>query len=102
MAHLQGGVIVDERCLQLVDSHPVDAALFAVELDPVQVDHSGEDGQLHVALQDGGQQVTATASLDLRSSSSAQLEAGEYSSGGCSDDLSVSQISTSVDQRWLL
>lgn len=50
VADLQRGVIVDERCLQFVDSDSVDSTLFTVEFDPVQVDHRGEDGQLHIPL----------------------------------------------------
>lgn len=50
VAHLQRGVIVNERCFQVIDSDPVDATLFTVELDPVQVDHRGEDGQLNISL----------------------------------------------------
>lgn len=50
VAHFQRGVVVNERCFQVIDSDPVDAALFTVELDPVQVDHRGEDGQLNISL----------------------------------------------------
>lgn len=50
MAHLQCGVIVNERCFKFINSDPVDAALFTVKLDPVQVHHCGEDGQLNKAL----------------------------------------------------
>lgn len=50
MAHLQCGIIVNEWGFKFIDSNSVDAALFAVELDPVQVDHRREDGQLDVAL----------------------------------------------------
>lgn len=52
VAHLQCRVIVNEWCFQFIDSDPVDAALFAVKLDPVQVDHRGENGQLNKALRD--------------------------------------------------
>ena len=52
VAHLQCGVIVNEWGFQFIDSDPVDAALFTVELDPVQVDHCGENGQLNKALRD--------------------------------------------------
>lgn len=52
MANLQRGVIVDKRSFKLIDSNPVDAALFTVELDPVQIDHCGENGQLNIALWD--------------------------------------------------
>lgn len=52
MAHLQCGVIVNEWSFKFIDSNPVNAALFTVKLDPVQVDHCGENGQLDVALQD--------------------------------------------------
>lgn len=50
VAHLQRRVIVQEWCLEVIDPDPVDAALFTVELDPVEVDHCGEDGQLNVSL----------------------------------------------------
>lgn len=50
MADLQRGIIINEWCFQLVHSHPVNAALLAVQLDAAQVHHCGEDGQLHVAL----------------------------------------------------
>lgn len=50
MAHFQSGVIVEERGFEVVYSHPVDATLFTVQLDPVQVDHGGEDGELNIAL----------------------------------------------------
>lgn len=52
VAHLQCGVIVNERGFEFIDSDPVDAALFTVKLDPVQVDHCGENGQLDIALSD--------------------------------------------------
>lgn len=50
VAHLQGGVVVNKRGFQFIDSDPVDAALFAVQFDPVQVDYCGENGQLNIAL----------------------------------------------------
>lgn len=50
VADLQRGVIVNKRHFQLIHSHPVYAALLAVQLDTVQVHHGGEQGQLHVAL----------------------------------------------------
>lgn len=53
MAHLQRGVIVKKRGFQVIDSDPVNAALLAVQLDPVQVDHCGEYGQLNIALKGG-------------------------------------------------
>ena len=37
MADLQGGVIIDEGSLQVVDSHSVDPALFTVKFDAIQV-----------------------------------------------------------------
>ncbi len=52
VAHLQRGVIVNERGFEFIDSDPVDAALFTVKLDPVQVDHCRENGQLNIALRD--------------------------------------------------
>lgn len=52
VADLQCGVVVNERGFEFIDADPVDAALFTVELDPVQVDDRGENGQLHVALTD--------------------------------------------------
>lgn len=52
VAHLQRGVIINEWGFKFIDSDPVDAALFAVELDPVQVDHCRENRQLHIALLD--------------------------------------------------
>lgn len=52
VAHFQGGVIVKERGFKVIDSDPVNAALFAVKLDPVQVNHCGENGQLNKALRD--------------------------------------------------
>lgn len=50
VANFQSGVIVEERGFEIVYSDPVDATLFAVQLDPVQVDHGGEDGELNIAL----------------------------------------------------
>ena len=50
MADLQGGVIIDEGSLQVVDSHSVDPALFTVKFDAIQVHHCREDGQLHITL----------------------------------------------------
>lgn len=50
VAHFQSGVIVEERGFEVVYSDPVDATLFTVQLDPVQVDHGGEDGELNIAL----------------------------------------------------
>ena len=67
VAHLQCGVIVNEGGFKFIDSDPVNAALFTVELDPVQVDHSGEDGQLDIALRDAGE--TGTAVLFIKHSS---------------------------------
>ncbi len=52
MAYFQCGVIVNERGFKFIDSDPVDATLFTVQLDPVQVDHRGENCQLNVALMD--------------------------------------------------
>lgn len=52
VAHLQRRVIINEWGFEFIDSDPVDAALFTVELDPVQVDHCRENGQLHKALLD--------------------------------------------------
>lgn len=52
VADFQRGVIVNERCFQVIDSDSVDATLLAVKLDPVQVDHRGEDGQFNIALQE--------------------------------------------------
>lgn len=50
VAHLQCWVIVDEWSLKFIDSDSVDAALFTIQFDPVQVDHSWENGQLNIAL----------------------------------------------------
>lgn len=50
VADLQRGVVVNERCFQLIHAHPVNAALLTVQLDTVQVHHVGEHGQLHVTL----------------------------------------------------
>lgn len=52
VAHFECGVIVNERCFKLIYPDPVDATLFTVKLDPVQVDHCREDGQLHISLQE--------------------------------------------------
>lgn len=52
VAHLQCGVVVNEWGFKFIDSDPVDAALLTVELDPVQVDHCGENGQLNITLRD--------------------------------------------------
>lgn len=52
MAHFQRGVVVNERGFKFIDSDPVDAALLTVKLDPVQVDHCRENGQLNVTLRD--------------------------------------------------
>lgn len=50
VADLQCRVVVNEWHFQLIHSHPVNATLLAVQLDAVQVHHSGKDGQLHIAL----------------------------------------------------
>lgn len=50
VAHFQSWIIVNERGLKIVDSDSVDAALFTIQFDPVQVDHSWENGQLNKAL----------------------------------------------------
>lgn len=50
VTNLQRGVVVDERSFQIVHSHSVDSTLFAVQLDAVQVDHCGEDGEFHETL----------------------------------------------------
>lgn len=50
VADLQRRVVVNEWHFQVIHSHPVNAALLAVQLDPVQVRHGGEKGQLHIAL----------------------------------------------------
>lgn len=50
VAHLQRGVIVNKGGFQFIDSDSVDAALLTVQLDPVQVDHCGDNGQLNIAL----------------------------------------------------
>lgn len=52
MAHLQCGIIVNEWGFEFIDSDPVDAALFTVKLDPVQVDHCRENGELDITLRD--------------------------------------------------
>lgn len=52
VAHFQCRVIVNEWSFEFIDSDPVDAALFTVKLDPVEVDHCGENGQLNIALRD--------------------------------------------------
>lgn len=57
VAHLQRGVVVDERSFQVIDSDSVDATLLAVQLDPVEVDHRGENGQLHKALDKAEQRM---------------------------------------------
>lgn len=49
---LQRWIIVNERGFEFIDSDPVDATLFTVQLDPVQVDHCRENGQLNIALKD--------------------------------------------------
>lgn len=51
VTNFERGVVVKKRSLQVIDSHSVNATLFAVELDPVQVHHSGEDSQLNIALE---------------------------------------------------
>ena len=61
VADLQSGIVVDERRLELVDSDSIDATLFTVELDPVQVDHRGEYGQLHITLAEGNREA-----MDIR------------------------------------
>lgn len=50
VAHLQRGVIINKRSFKLIHSDSVDAALFTVELDPVEVDHCRENSQLHITL----------------------------------------------------
>lgn len=50
VAHLQRGIIINEGGFEFIHSNPVDAALFTVQLDPVQVDHRGENGQLNITL----------------------------------------------------
>lgn len=50
MAHLQRGVIIKERSFKFIHSDSVDAALFTVEFDPVEVDHCRENSQLHETL----------------------------------------------------
>lgn len=52
VAHLQCGIIVNEWGFEFIDSDPVDAALFTVKLDPVQVDHCRENGELDITLRD--------------------------------------------------
>lgn len=52
MAHLQRGVIVNKWRFKIIDSDPVDAALFTVKLDSIKVDHGGENGQLNKSLRD--------------------------------------------------
>ena len=56
MADLEGWIVVDERRLEFVDSDSIDSTLFAVELDPVQVDHRGEYGKLHITLSEGNRE----------------------------------------------
>lgn len=58
VTHFQGGVIVNEWGFKFIDSDPVNAALFAVKLDSVQVDHCGENGQLNIALTDAKERKT--------------------------------------------
>lgn len=50
VAHLQRGVIINERSLEFIHSDSVDAALLTVELDPVEADHCRENSQLHITL----------------------------------------------------
>lgn len=50
VAHLQRGVIIDKRSLKFIHSDSVDATLLTVKLDPVEVDHCGENSQLHITL----------------------------------------------------
>lgn len=57
VAHLQCGVIVNKGGFQFVDPDPVDAALFTVQLDPVQVDHCGENGQLNITLKNNNSKL---------------------------------------------
>lgn len=52
VAHLQCRVIVNEWGFKFIDTDPVDATLFTVQLDSVQVDHCWENGQLNKALWD--------------------------------------------------
>lgn len=52
VAHLQRGVIVNKWRFKIIDSDPVDAALFTVKLDSIKVDHGGENGQLNKSLRD--------------------------------------------------
>jgi hypothetical protein len=56
VADLEGWIVVDERRLEFVDSDSIDSTLFAVELDPVQVDHRGEYGKLHITLSEGNRE----------------------------------------------
>lgn len=52
VAHLQRGVIVNKWRFKIIDSNPVDAALFTVKLDSIKVDHGGENGQLNKSLRE--------------------------------------------------
>lgn len=52
VAHLQRGVVINERSFEFIHSDSVDAALFTVKFDPVQVDHCRENGQLNITLKD--------------------------------------------------
>lgn len=52
VAHLQRWVIVYKWRFKIIDSDPVDAALFTVKLDSIKVDHGGENGQLNKSLRD--------------------------------------------------
>lgn len=52
VAHFQRRVIVNERSFKIIDSNPVDTALFTVQLDPVKVGYCRDYGQLNIALSD--------------------------------------------------
>ncbi len=58
VAYFQCWVVVNEWGFKFIDSDSIDATLFTVELDPVQVDHCGENGQLDVALSDANERKT--------------------------------------------
>lgn len=70
VAHLQRGVIVNKWRFKIIDSDPVDAALFTVKLDSIEVDHGGENGQLNKSLRDAKEKKVGQLSFHPISSKS--------------------------------
>lgn len=70
VAHLQCGVIVNKWRFKIIDSDPVDAALFTVKLDSIKVDHGGENGQLNKSLRDAKEKKVGKLSFYPISSNS--------------------------------